>query len=192
MISTRRHGFIGVVTKLTAIAASLLMLTIVTVRRSEAAFVATTSNAANSFTIGSVVLTDDDTGSAAFTVTGMYPGNSVVECLTVTYSGTVLPGPVRMYGTTTGTADTYLDTTIEVGTGGTFGDCTGFSASSTIYNGTLADFSTNNTDYASGIAVFSAAANPTSRTLRFTLDVQDNQSAQGLTSTADFIFEVQA
>ncbi|MGI9598848.1 MAG: hypothetical protein ACR2QK_21970 [Acidimicrobiales bacterium] len=191
MISTRRHSFMSRAVRLTSVAAAMLALILLTVTRSEAAFTATTSNTANSIGTGTVVLTDDDSGSAAFTSTDLSPGNALVECITVTYSGNLLPAPVRLYGTTTGTADTYLDTTIEVGTGGSFGSCGGFSPTSTIYTGTLASFSSTHTDYASGIAVFTAAANPTSRTLRLTIDVQDNQAAQGLTSTADFIFEAQ-
>lgn len=138
-----------------------------------------------------MILTDDDVGAAAFSATGLCPGASVSECITVTYAGDLLPAAVRLHGTTTGTADTYLDTTIEVGTGGTFGDCTGFTPSATIYTGTLANFSTTHTNWTNGVAVFTANANPTARTIRFTVDVQDNQAAQGLSSTADFVFETQ-
>lgn len=192
MTSIRQQSFLIGAIRLTAIATALLMLTVLTVTRSEAAFSATTSNTANSFATASLVLTDDDSGSAAFSATDMTPGNAVVECLTVTYSGTLVPVPIRLYGTTTGSADTYLDTTIEVGTGGSFGSCGGFSPTSTIYTGTLANFSATHTDYGSGVAVFTAAANPTVRTVRMTVEVQDTNAAQGLTSTADFIFETQS
>ncbi|MGB5757650.1 MAG: TasA family protein [Acidimicrobiales bacterium] len=175
-----------------AVAAALLMVTILTIGRSQAAFSATTDSSANSFATGTVVLTDDDSGSAMFNVTDMSPGSPVVECITVTYSGTQLPAPVRIYGSSTGTLDTYLDTTIEIGTGGSFGNCAGFTPSSTLFNNTLANFTTTHTNWASGLATFSAAANPTTRTFRFTVDVQNNVAAQGDSSTAVFTFETQA
>ena len=46
-----------------------------------------------------------------------------------------------------------LDTTIEVGTGGSFGDCTGSTPSST-----MADYSAAHTDWSTGLAAFTAAA----------------------------------
>jgi hypothetical protein len=167
------------------------MLTVLTTTRSEAAFSATTDNTANAFATGSVELTDDDTGTAMFTVTDMSPGTPEVNCIEVTYSGSIVPADVKMYGTTTGALDTYLDTTIEVGTGGVFDDCTGFTPTSTIYTGTLEAFATTHADWGTGLAVFTAAANPEVVTLRFTVDVQNDPLAQGLTSTADFTFEAQ-
>lgn len=179
------------ISKLAAVAAALLALTALTVSRSDAAFSASTANSANSFTAGSVVLTDDDSGTAMFAATGMTPGTPVIECLELTYAGSLTPADVRMYATTTGTLKTYLNTTIEVGTGGDFSDCTGFTPTSTIYSGTLANFETTHTDWTSGLAVFTAAANPTVRVLRFSVELANNQAAQGLSSTAEFTFEAQ-
>lgn len=176
----------------TSVATALLAVTIITISRSHAAFSDTTANTTNSFATGTVTLSDDDTGSAMFTASDMTPGTPVIECITVTYSGDQLPAPVRLYGTTTGGLDTYLNTTIEIGTGGSFGDCTGFTPTSTLFNNTLANFDATHTDWASGLATFTAAANPTSRTFRFTLEVQNNSAAQGSSTTADFTFEAQA
>ncbi|MEM7094855.1 MAG: TasA family protein [Actinomycetota bacterium] len=177
--------------RMAAIAAALLMLTMLTVTRSQAAFSDTTENTTNAFTAGSVTLTDDDAATALFNATGMNPGTPVTECITLTYSGSFTPATVRMYGTATGALATYLDTTIEVGTGGNFGDCTGFTPSSTIYTGTLAAYAASHVDWASGLGVWSPAASPESRTLRFTVDVQDDNNAQGLSASADFTWEAQ-
>jgi hypothetical protein len=190
LIHRHRRLVIGSI-RLTAIAAALLMLTVLTVTRSQAAFSDTTANAGNSFASGSVVLTDDDTDTAMFTVTAMTPGTPAVECLTVTYSGSLTPADIRMYGTSSGALAPYLDTTIEVGTGGSFGNCAGFTPSGTIFNNTLANFSTTHTNWTSGLAAFTAATNPTSRTLRFTVDVQNNPLAQTKSASADFTFEAQ-
>ena len=175
-----------------AVAAAMLMVTVLTVSRSQAVFTATTANSANSFTAGTVVLTDDDSDSAMFSAgSGMVPGTPLVACIEVTYAGDLMPAPIRLHATTTGDLDTYLDTTIEVGTGGSFGDCTGFSLSSTPYTGTLANLSTTYTDYASGLALYTISGPPAARTIRFTIEVQSDDAAQGRSSTAVFTFETQ-
>jgi len=191
MFHSRHPKLIVTSVRMIAIAAAMLMLSVLTATRSRAAFSDTTDNLSNTFASGSVVLTDDDTGSAMFTATEMTPGVPVVECITLTYSGSLVPADIRMYGTSSGALAPYLDTTIEVGTGGSFGDCTGFTSSSTIYSDTLSNFSTTHTNWTSGLATFTAAVNPTSRTLRFTVDVQNDPSAQGQSATADFTFEAQ-
>ncbi len=191
-MNPRQTTLIVQLVRATAVATALLMVTILTISRSNAAFSDTTANTSNSFATGTVVLTDDDTGSALFTASNMTPGSPLVECITVTYSGSQLPAPIRLYGSTTGTLDTYLNTAIEIGTGGSYGDCTGFTPTSTLFNNTLANFSTTHTDWASGLATHSAATNPTVRTFRFTIEVQNNPAAQGNSSTADFTFETPA
>ena len=192
MITKRRRALIQSVTRLAAVSTAILMLTVLTVTRSQAAFTASTSNTGSSVATNSVVITDDDAGSALFTATGMTPGSPLVECIAVTYSGTALPAPIRMYGTTTGTLDTYIDLTIEEGSGGTFGNCAGFTLNSTLFTDTLENYATTHTNWASGLAVTTAAANPTTRTLRFTIEVQDNPAAQSDSATMDFTFEAQS
>ena len=189
---TRRHQRLVIeLTRVMAIAVALLMLTILIVTRSHAAFSDTTVNPSNSFASGSVVITDDDSGTALFTASAMSPGNPVVDCIEVTYAGTLTPADVRMYGTSSGALAPFLDTTIEIGTGGVFGNCAGFTPTSTLYTGTLDNYSTTHTNWATGLAAFTAAANPTVRTFRFTVDVQNNPAAQGLSATAAFTFEAQ-
>ncbi len=189
---TRRHQKLVIeLTRVAAIAVALLMLTVLVVNRSQAAFSDTTVNTPNSFATGSVAISDDDAWSALFTATDMSPGNPVVDCVTVTYSGSLTPADVRMYGTSAGALAPFLDTTIEIGTGGNFGNCTGFTPTSTLYTGTLDNYSTTHTNWATGLAAFTAAANPTVRTFRFTVDVQNNPAAQSQSATADFTWEAQ-
>ncbi|NNF65507.1 MAG: hypothetical protein HKN07_14790 [Acidimicrobiia bacterium] len=189
---TGRADLVRSIIRLAAIASAILLLTVLVVTRSDAAFTAVTDNPGNSLATGSVVLTDDDGGATAlFTATGMSPGNPIVACITVTYAGSLLNADIKMYGSTTGTLDTYLDTTIEEGTGGSFGDCTGFTPASTIFNNTLENYATVHTDWASGLDVYTATATPQSRTLRITVDVQNNPAAQNLSSTATFTWEAQ-
>lgn len=191
MLTRRHQRLIIELTRVMAVAVALLMLTILIVTRSQAAFSDTTVNPSNSFATGSVTITDDDSGTALYTLTDMSPANPVVDCIEVTYSGTLTPADVRIYGTSSGALAPFLDTTIEIGTGGSFGDCTGFTPTSTLFNNTLDNYSTTHTNWATGLAAFTAASNPTVRVFRFTVDVQNNPAAQGLSGNADFTWEAQ-
>ena len=187
-----RHAKLTIeIARIGAFGVALLMLTVLVVTRSQAAFSDTTANSANSFSTGTVDINDDDSGSAMFTASAMSPGTPIVKCLTVTYAGTLTPADVRMYGTSSGALAPYLTTTIEIGSGGSFADCAGFTPSSTIYSGTLSNFSTTYTNWASGLAAYTANSNPTARTLKFTVDVQNTTAAQGQSATATFTFEAQ-
>src|SRR5436305_12715016 len=102
----------------------------------NAAFTAATSNAGNSFTGGTVYLTDDDGGNALFSMSAAKPGDTETKCLTVDYTGS-LNSEVRLFGITTGTGlDAYLTLKITRGDfasppGG--GDCAGFTPDSLNY-----------------------------------------------------------
>ncbi len=176
------------------LALAVLLTAALIVTASSAAFFATTDNSGNTWSAGTVILTDDDAGSAMFTVTNMSPLATVTECIVVTYSGTMLPSDVNLYGVSGGTGlDAYLDVTVEEGTGGIFGNCTGFTPTSTIFaTNTLNNFATNHTNFTNGVGAWLPAANPESRTYRFTVTLQDNNLAQGLNATATFTWEAQA
>ncbi len=175
--------------------AALLLVGFMVMGVSRAAFFDTTTNDANTFDAGTVVLVDDDTGSAMFNVSNMKPGDSSTECIEVTYNGTLVPADVVEYvsaGDLTGTGlGTYLNLTIERGTGGSFGDCTGFSAENTDYSGTLAGFAAASTDFASGAGTWSPAATGEAKVYRFTVSLQDDNAAQGLNATVTFTWEAQ-
>ena len=173
--------------------AAVLLVGVVVVAGSMAAFSATTSNGSNSWTAGTVTLTDDDAGSVMFTVADMAPLDVVSNCIVVTYSGSLLPSDVNLYGISGGTGlDAYLDVTIEEGTGGVFGNCTGFAPISTIFTGTLSSFAATHTNFTNGAGAWLPAANPESRTYKVTVTLQDNNLAQGLNGTATFTWEAQA
>lgn len=174
-----------------AVLASLGFVSILVVTSSRAAFVDTTDNATNTFAAGDVVLDDDDAGGVAFNVANMAPGDSRTRCIAVTYTGS-LTADVHLYGTVggMGLAD-YLDVDVAIGTGGSFASCTGFSATSTLFTGTLADFGSTHTDYASGLGGLNGATDPTSRTYRITVTLQDDNAAQARSATAGFTWEAQ-
>lgn len=190
-VGSERDDAFRATIRLAAIAAALVLLTVLTVSRSNAAFRATTSNTGDSFATGSVTLSDDDAGSTLFGATNMSPGNPVVECIKVTYAGSLLDADVKMYATSTGALDTYLDTTIEVGSGGGFGDCTTFSPSATIFDDTLENLSSGHANWSTGLPVYTATRSPESRTIRITVDVRNDPGAQNQTAGAEFHWEAQ-
>lgn len=159
-----------------------------------AAFSGTTGNTGNSFSAGTVTLSDDDAGAVMFTVSGMRPGDSVVRCINVTYGGS-LSADVKLYGAVGGSGlASYLTTTIEAGSGAVGGlsfDCTGFGAAETLHSGTLAAFGTANTNYATGLGGFAGATAGSTRSYRVTVTLQDDNAAQGLSATATLTWEAQ-
>ncbi|MBI3649323.1 MAG: hypothetical protein HY240_11345 [Actinobacteria bacterium] len=160
-----------------------------------AAFTSFGGNSGNTYSAGTVALTDNDAASAMWSVSGLLPGDTVTRCIRVTYSGT-LPTDVRLYaGSGPDPLDQYLTFSIEKGTmpsGTGFPNCGGFSSEATIFSGTLQGFRNTDVNFASG-----AGAYPGSQTrwntgdslaYRFTLTF-NSAAGQGLSSTAGFTWE---
>ncbi len=160
-----------------------------------AAFRATTPNAGNRITSGTVSLSDDDSGTAMFSPTGLQRGASGSKCIVVTYNGS-LAASVKLYVTSSsGALAPYLDLKIEQGTGGSFsGGCGAFTPATTIYTGTLSAFATAATDHASGVGTFAPTGSGQSRTYRitYTLNAATPSSAQGTSASADFRWEARS
>lgn len=119
-------------------------------------FSATTQNAGNEISSGTVELSDNDSGAALYNATGLRPGDSLSRCIKTTYTGS-LPALVRLYSPSTpGPLAQYIDLTITQGTqaSSTFPSCTGFNpdATGTIFTGTLQSFEQTRTSYANGVA----------------------------------------
>jgi hypothetical protein len=181
--------------QLSAFALAFILIALLVVTSSRAAFVAQSDNATNQVSSAAIQLTDNDNGVAMFNnITGLVPGQVVDRCLDVTYTGTVDPTAVRLSvaGTPTGTLGTYLDLTIDYApdTADAYGSCASFPASpTTAYTGTLAAFAAAHTGYANGVSTWDPAGSPETRTFRFRLSVQDNTAAAGLTTTFGFSWE---
>jgi hypothetical protein len=162
---------------------------------SYSAFSATTTNPTNNWAAGSVALSDDDSNTAMFNASNLKPGATGSKCIVVTSSGS-LASNVKLYGTayatTKGLADN-LNLQVEEGTGGSFSNCTGFTASSTIFNGTATAFGTTKTDYASGVGSWAPAGGTATKTYRvtYTLSASTPDSAQGGTAALGFTWESQ-
>jgi Camelysin metallo-endopeptidase len=103
-------------------------------------FSATTQNSGNEISAGTVVLSDNDAGSAMFNVTNAKPGETWTRCIKVLYSGS-LPANLHIYELGgQGPLSPYLKLKLEQGTQAeaTFPSCTGFTPDGT--NGTGIDY----------------------------------------------------
>ena len=173
-----------------AMLASLGFVSVLVMTSSRAAFVDTTDNTSNQFQAGTVQLTDDDGGvTRLFNLSNMAPTVMRENCIRVDYTGS-LASNVHLYGASSGALGQYLDVTIDVGTGGSFNDCTGFTGSN-LYTGTLSNFAASRTNFTNGLQGWNGATNPSNRTYRIRVTLQDNNAAQGLSATADFTWEAQ-
>lgn len=165
------------------------------------AYTSVASNEGNTFTAGTITLTDNDSGSALFNVNGFTPGDSFIRCIQVDYQSTGgVTSNLKLYGTTGGTGlAQYLDLRIRRGTTpstGAPGDCTGFAPDTVDYEGfgagvfvdsTLDSFPTT---FAGGIAdPIGTWSSGDKAVYEITLTVQNDNAAQGLDATQDFAFE---
>jgi hypothetical protein len=119
-------------------------------------FTATSQNAGNEITSGTVELSDNDSGAALYNATGVRPGETLTRCIKTTYSGS-LPAVVRLYSpSTAGPLAQYIELAITQGTQATatFPGCTGFTPDATgvIFTGTLQGFEQTKSSYATGVA----------------------------------------
>jgi predicted ribosomally synthesized peptide with SipW-like signal peptide len=176
-------------------------LAAVTGAATYSAFSSQTSNTANAFTAGTVLLTDNDLNGAMLSLSNAQPGASDTSCMLVTYSGS-LSSTVRLYGSIAGALAPYLTLTVTRGDDPSpvFDDCLGFVADSTdyigagqgvIYQGPLSGFPAG---YAAGIVdpvVGSPETwtDPESHTYRFEVTVANDNAAQGQSATASFTWE---
>ncbi|MBF4602233.1 hypothetical protein ITJ55_15610 [Frigoribacterium sp. VKM Ac-1396] len=165
---------------------------------SYSAFSATTSNPTSNWSTGAVQLTDDDADVALFSASNLVPGDSGTKCITVTSKGSV-PSAVRLYGTsatTTNSLSSYLDLTVQQGTGGSSTSCDSFTPSSQnaqVFSGTLADFASQRTGYANGAPTWSpAGTTPESRSFKFTYTLNQSTPNSGQDSRAAIAFTWEA
>jgi hypothetical protein len=166
-----------------------------------AALSGTTENTGNTFSAGTVTMTDNDSGAAMFTFANQKPGVTEDGCIKVNYTGSVSASAVKLYGTVSGTMAPYLGVTITRGTDSTpaFDNCAGFVPDATNYSGLGAGvlfsgtLSTFPTTYAAGLTdpltPWSAAS---TASYKVTVQVVDTNAVQGLSSGATFTWEARS
>jgi len=180
------------------------LVTVLAGAQTWSAFHATSASDDNSFAAGTVVLTDNDGGTALLSLPGAIPGDSDNACVKVSYAGS-LPSELRLHGTTTGDGlDPYLNLVL---TRGTFpgappasNSCVGFSADATdylgsgagvIYSGTLQAFPD---DYGAGHIDPRPASPETwtsgeSHVYKLQITLQNDLDARSKTATQTFTWE---
>ncbi len=156
-----------------AIPLSLVLAAGVVWQASFSAFSAETRTSGNSWSTGTVALTDDDGGAARFNVTNLIPGQTATACIKVTSTATVY-GPVKLYTLNdvnmVGLAE-HIIITVTQGDGGTFSACTGFVADSAgviVTARSLAYMSANYSSYSTGVGGWTTTASPESKTYQIT------------------------
>jgi predicted ribosomally synthesized peptide with SipW-like signal peptide len=162
------------------------------------AFSSQTDNPGNVITAGTVVLEDNDGGSALYSLTAAKPGESKASCIKVTYKGS-LPATVKLFTPSTiGELGPFVNLKIEAGTqaSGTFPSCEGFAAfgtGGTLFEGTLSAFATEKDSFANGISTFPTGTTKweTNNTVVYrvtaTLSASAPDTAQGKTTGAHII-----
>lgn len=168
---------------------------------STAAFTATTRSTGNNWETGSVVLSDDDQGAAAFRVSGAVPGQTGSKCLVVTSESNV-PGEVRVYLNTLGAQglENNITVSLSIGHGGSFADCSGFVAETTLPPLSLATINAGINNYATGVLAWDTAGTPgetKSYKAVWAFDVTgltqtQIDALQGKSASADVVWELQA
>jgi hypothetical protein len=177
--------------------ASLTLIGLVGIAAGSATFGAFTSATAvsgNRFATGTVLISDNDLGSAMLDLSNALPGQSDTSCIKVTYSGS-LDAEVHLYGTVSGALAPYLDLTVTRGSDSSaFGTCGSFVADpggGVLYSGPLSGFPAN---WGSGI-VDNLAGTPEvwqaseAHAYRFVVTLADNAAAQGQSADATFTWE---
>ena len=138
---------------------------------SYAAFSGTTRSSGNSWSTGTVALSDDDAGAARFQAANMVPGATETKCIKVTATASV-PGVVKGYALNAVRSPQGLEDhvliSVREGDGGNFSSCTGFVASGTLITdmplSTLAGYA----DYAHGMGGWNVNAGTQTRTYEVT------------------------
>lgn len=164
----RRSSLKATLARVAIAVAALSLVGGVIIQQSRAAFSSTTANSGNAFNAATIALTDNDNGVAMFNVPAMVPGDSRTGCITVSYSGSADPAPVKLY------VNAYSETD-GAANGATLDDALTFKIEkvaaclpvpvvlATVTSGTtLTTLGTNHTNYTNGLsAQWDPAAAPT-------------------------------
>lgn len=187
------------IAKFAAVPAALLISGAVVAQASYSAYSSTTVNPTSNWSTGTVALSDDDANTALFSATNLKPGSTGSKCIAVTSTGS-LASTVKLYGTspaTTKSLSSYVGLTITQGTGGSSGDCTGFTplaSGSSLFSGTLASFGTTATTFNTGLGTWAPTGTGSeTRTYKvvYTVDSQAPDSTQGGTASVGLTWEAQ-
>ncbi len=171
---------------------------------SYAAFTAETRNSGNAWSTGRLTISDDDAGSARFTVADLVPDQTETKCIKVT-ANTTVGGHVKFYVinpvTTALALEDHIDLTVDEGTGGDFASCTGFVSEDVVHPAApLSGLMTDHGTYANGLGSWtpSGSASDQVKTYRISwtfnatgMTENELNALQGSHTGVDFEWEIQ-
>ncbi|MDR3082846.1 MAG: hypothetical protein LBV60_18315, partial [Streptomyces sp.] len=121
----------------------------------------TTSNSGNVWGSGSAGLANDSR-VPMFRIDNMRPGDKGSNCIRIV-SNADFPTALKLYSNSPNwpqNFQSFINLKIEVGSGGSFGDCKGFTARKTAFDGTLDQFVALHTDFRSGVGPWTLPGKP--------------------------------
>jgi predicted ribosomally synthesized peptide with SipW-like signal peptide len=178
-------GMRGVKRKLLLTLVILGLVASVAAYGTYSAFTATTTNSGNSFATGTVVISQHAGSTTLYTGTNKKPADPAVACVRVTYTGS-LDSTVKLYASVGITNGTIFNLKVERGSGITSPDntmnCTGFTASTTAYDGAIGSLGTTFAGGVTGKAAGATWVTNDSVDYRFTITVNDDTTPNAHTS----------
>jgi hypothetical protein len=130
---------------------------------------------------------ETDAGAAAM-VSGanLAAGLMPPRCISINYTGAVADDALSLFAVTSGSElASLISVTIDIGTGGTYGDCSLFTGS-TVYEGTLADLGQDHGTELTALPLTKLADNHGQVSFRFGFAIASDNRAQGQSTGADF------
>lgn len=171
-----------------ALVTGLLIAAVIILIVSRTTFTAQTTTGTNTWSTGTVVLTNDHVGTAVFEAQNLKPGDSDTQVVRVDYTGSIVAN-VNMYATTatpTQTLDQHIDLVIST-------NATGVAPWTSAWTGTLAQLEA--ADFTTALAPWTNAGpsdNFRYYQIQFTLNAATPNDQQGESATAVFAWEARA
>lgn len=183
------------------VAALMMIVVLATLqtRTTQATFVGTTINSANTLRSGTVTFGANTPAGTTVTVTGVVPGSFGTACVRVNYTGS-LPATVRLYVPAGTFVDTGLGPYLAVqvrSVSGTAASCVNLSTIDynavglTDFTKTVVALRSASYDYATGIGTWSATSGA-SRTYQLSWLVAPNNAGIGKKVTFDLVWEARS
>jgi hypothetical protein len=141
-------------------------------------------------TVASIQLTSDDEGRALFRALHMTPGQQVSNCIAIDATAADGPTPLGLHGTASGPLAGQLGLTVAAGTGGGYGNCSGF-AGVPVFTGSLGSFTSQHGDAKDALQVQPPQGSSGKTTFRFTI-VAAAGVAQAQQASATFRWTAEA
>lgn len=174
----------GMAVRVTAVLFSLMLISLLVMTNSRAAFTAATQTE-GSWSSATVDISQNR-GATLFDVNGMVPGDVVEETVEVTYTGSAASVDVNLYGedhSDENSLSQHLNLKIGTSPGG-----------GEFYDGTLADFASSHTDFDSGVNGWDDVAPSDTRVYYFEVefDASATVAQEGSAASITFVWEAQS